>query len=334
VKPATDPLDPLGNPAPVKPATDPLDPLANPAPVKPEPATPAAVDPLDPLAPVKPEPAKPEVTTPAPVDPLDPLAPVKPEMPAKPVDPLDPLAPKPADPLDPLAPKPVDPLAVPAPAKTSEPLMLASATFAPADLEQSLTAATTSHETLAQKPDDKATQIASYRALSKLGEVAGQLKSLGDTPEKSAEHLKALQATSKKLADDPSIAGVAKLTSMWLSVAPEKRNNGIVLQGTPGTSEPAGKYHRTSLDLPGSDAKLTVVSEYPLLPNADGKVTVLGVIVDKPTEQIPGYPGPVERVIWVSVGEMEKPAAAAPADPGAAPAPAPATKPADDPFGG
>jgi hypothetical protein len=315
VKPAADPLDPLGNNAPVKPAADPLDPLGNTAPVKP------AADPLDPLGndmPVKPEPAKP-----AAVDPLDPLAPVKPEMPAKPE-------------ADPLAPAPVDPLAAPAQPQSSEPLMLASASFGPADLEQSLGAATTSQGTLAQKPEDKPTQIATYRALSKLGEVAGQLKSLGETPEKSTEHVKALQAASKKLAEDPNVAGVAKLTAMWLTVAPEKRNNGIVLQGIPGTTEPAGKYQRTSLDVPGSDTKLTVVSEYPLLPNADGKVTVLGVIVDKPTEQIPGYPGPAERVIWVSVGEMEKPAAAPAGDAGVAPAtpaPAPAKTPSDDPFG-
>lgn len=343
--PSTDPLDAFGNNAPVKPA-DPLttpDPFGNNAPVKPEmPAKPEATTPADPLldplnpgAPVSPP--KPEVTTPAPVDPLNALDPVKPEFPPKPEMPTKPevALPTTPDPIDSLIPKPVDPVMPPAVAKAAEPLMLASASFAPADLEASLTQAMTSHEALTQKPDDKPAQIASYRALSRLGEVAGQLKSLGDTPEKTAEHLKALQATSKKLADDPSVAGIGWLTAKWLTADPKNRNNGIVLQGTPGTSEPAGKFHRTSFDLPGSDQKLTVVSEYPLLPNADGKVTVLGVIVEKPTEQIPGYPGPAERVVWVSVGEMEKPAAAPANDAGAAtpPAPAPAKAPSDDPFG-
>ena len=72
------------------------------------------------------------------------------------------------------------------------------------------------------------------------------------------------------------------------------------------------------------------------MPNAEGKVTIVGVIVEKPMEQIPGYPGPAERVIWVSVGEMEKPAAApAGVDAGTPPTPAPLPAPVktDDPFG-
>ncbi len=350
--PSTDLLDPFGNSdpikpfdpsvtpeAPVKPATDLLDPFGNTAPIKPklpmpEITAPATGDPLNPLTPV---PAPPTV------NPLDPLAtPEKPELPiqqdvATPsTDPFNLQTPKPGNPLDPPASVPADPLAPVAMPKASEPIMLTSASYAPADLEQSLTEVESSYQSLNDKPEDKATQISTYRALSHLGEVAGQLKMLGETPEKTQEHLTALQTMSKKLAADPALAGVAKWTSMWLTVAPEKRNNGIVLQGTPGTNEPVGKFHRTSLDVPGTEQKLTVVSEFPLLPNNDGKVTILGVIVDKPAEQIPGYPGPAERVIWASVSPMEHPAVSAnelKAPEATDSLPAPAKSPLDDPFG-
>lgn len=360
-----DPLDPLASNVPVKPDNDPLDPFGNNAPIKPEmpkpevttpgvdpldplnpgtplpPPKPDAVDPLDPLAaPVKPEmPAKPETTDPA-VDPLDPLAP-------KPADPLDdPLAPKPADPLaakpvDPLAPQPVDPLADPAKPKLSEPLMLASATYTPDELQKSLVQVETAADALAQTPEDRKQQAQVYRALGHVGEVAGQLKSLGETDETAQVNLDSLQAMAKKLADDPTIPTLTKLTAFWLTMPLEKRNNGIVLQGTPGTSEQMGKLHKTSLEIPAPDPTqpalvLSVVSEYPLLPGKDGKVTVLGVIVEKPAEQIPGYTGPAERVIWASVGQMEKPAAPAveaKSPDAAAPSPAPAETPGDDPFG-
>lgn len=331
-KPAVDPLDPLNSSAPVKPvmpAVDPLDPLNSAAPVKPEVTTPS-VDPLDPLAtPIKPEmPAKPEVTTPA-VDPLDPLA-------AKPIDPLDPLTPKP---VDPLAPVPVDPLATPA--KSSEPLMLAGASYAPEELLKSLVQVDTAAATLAQTPDDRKQQAAVYRALGHVGEVAGQLKSLGETEETAKMNLDSIDALAKKLADDPTMPTVTKLTAFWLSIPLEKRNNGIVLHGTPGTSEPVGKLHKTSLEVPAPDPaqpalNLSIVSEHPLLPGKDGKITVLGVIVEKPAEQIPGYTGPAERVIWASVGQMEKPAApAVEAKTLDLPAPLspPAKTPGDDPFG-
>ena len=380
-KPAIDPLDPLASALPpVKPSTDPLDPFGNSAPVKPEMPSPevtapAPFDPLDPLNPGSPiTPPKPEVTPPVvdPLDPLDPLAaPLKPEMPAKPevttpsVDPLDPLAPKPADPLDPLAPQPADPLAVkpidpltpapvdpltPAPvdplavpaAKSQEPLMLASASYAPEELLKSLMQVDAAAGTLAQTPDDRKQQAAVYRALGHVGEVAGQMKSLGETDETAQMNLDSINAMAKKLADDPTIPTLTKLTAFWLSMPLEKRNNGIVLQGTPGTSETVGKLHKTSLEIPGPDPaqpglNLSVVSEYPLLPGKDGKVTVLGVIVEKPGEQIPGYTGPAERVIWASVAQMEKPAevpaveAKSPELP--APLSAPDKAPGDDPFG-
>jgi len=345
--PAVDPLDPLSSAtAPAKPSVDPLDPLGNPSPVKP------AVDPLDPLnsaAPVAPP--KPEVTTPA-VDPLDPLAvPLKPDMPAKPdpsvdplasakpVDPLDPLAPKPADPLnakpvDPLAPAPVDPLA--APAKPTGPLMLAGASFAPEELMKSMLQVDTVAAALAQAPEDRKQQAGVYRALSHVGEVAGQLKSLGETDETAQVNLDSINALAKKLADDPTIPTITKLTTFWLSIPLEKRNNGIVLHGTPGTTEAVGKLHKTSIEIPAADPaqpamNLSVVSERPLQPSKDGKVTLLGVIVEKPAEQIPGYTGSAERVIWASVAQMEKPAA--PAAPTTPETPAPSKASGDDPFG-
>jgi hypothetical protein len=338
--PMNDPLDPLAMPEkPATPAVDPLDPLASAtAPAKP------AVDPLDPLAaPIKPEmPAKPAV------DPLDPLnsgAPLKPETPAPAVDPLDPLASatKPempldplAKPVDPLAPAPVDPLAPPAKAKTSEPLMLTSANFPPEELLKSLMQVDAATMTLAQTPDDRKLQAGVYRALSHVGEVAGQMKSLGETEETAQVNLDSINALAKKLADDATIPVITKLTSFWLTIPVEKRNNGIVLHGTPGTSETVGKLHKTSMEIPGADPaqpaiNLSVVSEYPLLPGKDGKVTLLGVIVEKPSEQIPGYTGPAERVIWASVAPMEKPATAPASDVKAPDAASPA--PSSDPFG-
>jgi hypothetical protein len=365
-KPSNDPNDPFNNPGanPAMPKpevttpvpADPLDPLATPlTPPKPEVTTPPlAVDPLDPLAtPLKPEmPAKPEVATITP-DPLDPLAP-KPADPLlpKPADPLDPLAPKPADPLtpkpidplDPLAVKPIDPLTPPqpadplaAPAKPKEPLMLASASYAPEELLKSIMQVETAAGTLTQAPADRSKQAQAYRAFGHVGEVAGQLKSLGETDETAQVNLDSIQALAKKLADDPNVSVLNNLTFFWLTIPPEKRNQGIILQGIPGPSEPLGKLFKSSLDVANPDPtmpglKLSVISEFPLLPNKEGKITALGVIVEKPTEQIPGYTGPTERVIWVSVGQMEKPAT--PAVEAKSPAaPPPAKAPGDDPFG-
>jgi hypothetical protein len=340
-KPMTDPLDALTMPE--KPAVDPLDPLASATPT-PKPAT----DPLDQFgekAPVKPEPTNPDVKTPA-VDPLDslvpsaPIAPPKPEVTNPATDPLDPLAPQPTDPLavkpiDPLTPQPVDPLA--APPKPKEPLMLADASYAPEELLKSMLQVEAAAGALAQTPEDRKQQAAVYRTLGHVGEVAGQMKSLGETNETAQVNLDSIETMAKKLAEDPTIPTLTKLTAFWLSMPLEKRNNGIVLHGTPGTSEALGKLHKTSLEIPGPDPakpglSLSVVSEYPLQPSKDGKVTLLGVIVEKPTEQIPGYTGPAERVIWASVAPMEKPAAPA-AEAKKPDQPAPAPIPGEDPFG-
>ncbi len=334
--PSTDPSTPM----PETPAVDPMTPLVPPENTEvPKPAT-NVPDAFGNDAPLKPAdiPGVETPITPAP-NPTDVFgndAPIKPEMLVKP-EVAVPLTP---DPVDPLTPKPVDPPV--APTQPNGPLMLAGASFAPEELAKSLTDLEAASAALAAPPEDPKElaklQAGVYKALGHIGEVAGQLKSIGETPEAAKANQETLQKLSQKISSDPNTPKLTNLTRFWLTMPLEKRNNGIVLQGIPGTTEPAGKYHRTNLDVPGTaDQKLTVVSEHPLVPNADGKVTVLGVIVEKPMEQIPGYPGPAERVIWVSVGEMEKPAAAPAGDAGTPPAPAPlpepAKKPLDDPFG-
>lgn len=318
VVPAPPTTDPSTTPMPETPAVDPMAPLVPPEKTEvPQPAT-NVPDAFGNDAPLKPadipgveNPVKP---APNPLDVFGNDAPIKPEMPVKPE----------------VGPAPV------AEAKASEPVMLTSASYAPEELAKSLTDLETAIATLAAPPEDPKElaklQAGVYKALGHIGEVAGQLKSLGETPEAAKANQETLQKLAQKISSDPNTPKLTNLTRFWLTMPLDKRNNGIVLQGIPGTTEPAGKYHRTNLDVPGTaDQKLTVVSEYPLVPNAEGKVTILGVIVEKPMEQIPGYPGPAERVIWVSVGEMEKPAAPPASDVGTPPAPAPAKS--DDPFG-
>ena len=117
----------------------------------------------------------------------------------------------------------------------------------------------------------------------------------GDDPAPRREAIRQLLA---RIARDPGHAqAIGRLAGGHLA-NPRRLQAGILLAGTVTGVDVEGPFQRTRLILLGQPRDVIVVSvgESPLKP--DDRVLIAGVVLDAPAEQIVGYRGANEQVVW------------------------------------
>ncbi len=288
VKPTVDPLeDPLAPKPDVKPAVDPLDPLAPKPDVKP------AVDPLDSVSIGKPE-VKPSAD-PLNVDPL--VSPVKPETTKPDVVKPDVTEVKPA----------IDPTTVPMPAENVKPDLLATPKsrvkdaprYNADDLAKAGQAAADANAKLLavdanNTAELKKARAGNYISLCHLSEVITFLAS-------TSENRAPWQVFEKLAADSQRAEEIGALGGFWLNAPARKAGNdhGIVLAGKVKAIKPQAELFEISLTLFGSTPKdVTVVTDVRPQYDTNAAIMVLGSSVSKPADNIAGYKGNQDEVVW------------------------------------
>ena len=253
----------------------------------------AADDPLadkssssDDLIPAEPPVKKPgKKTEPVVTDDLeeDPLADTKPATTKD--DLTDDLMPPDDEPAKPaVAAKPLPPVA-PANAPTYSIEELEKAVGDVTDSEATMSAADT------LTPEDlKKARSQYYLRYYRLGEVLTFA-----TNDPAAEDLPQQQSIVKELlsntASDPEkLAQIGRAAAKWLTFAKRKEHSGILLAGTVGTITQQGKLYEMKIIVPDAEPISVYSGSKPKL-TANDHVILLGSIVDKPAEALPGYKG-------------------------------------------
>jgi hypothetical protein len=84
-------------------------------------------------------------------------------------------------------------------------------------------------------------------------------------------------------------------------IAPMRTSNGIGLAGVVEEVRSLGEQYRTFIRLPGNDSPISVITaEKPKITAGDTTI-LLGLIVDDPGQNLLGYDGPDETVIWGTI---------------------------------
>jgi hypothetical protein len=175
---------------------------------------------------------------------------------------------------------------------------------APADLAKAIQDATQANVklTAAQAAKDdvelKRARKDFYLGLYDLANVAATVKEEGDGTKLEVQ-LRDLEELALHLAADPKRLDALKLNATrWLGFG-KRTTPGIALAGTVREVDHVGKLYHVKLQLGSADAPtVTVVCMQDPDLNTDDEALTMGTIVEHPDEQLAGYEGGDDTVIW------------------------------------
>jgi hypothetical protein len=244
------------------------------------------------------EPAAP--TKPADMTSRDDKSPAAAEPPAA-TKPPEPTKPAPTEPAL-LEPPPAAPVAKDAaPHETVK--VSGAPSFSTQDLSESLEMAKTAKDGLMKGSlsDGRDVQRAKGYSYSILADLAQKVlfTDPSSSPDVTKLDAEADAIFRQVLADPHTREEVAQITPMWIA-SPHRRQGGVFFAGSVTGRDAKGSVTEQSIDL-GGGKSLTV-----LMPTAAGEaaktpaspVAVVGWIVDKPAEHVPGYTGSASQAIF------------------------------------
>ena len=147
-----------------------------------------------------------------------------------------------------------------------------------------------------------------YIKFSHLGYV---LTATADDPAEPrlSGHREAIQqVVLESAADDKKFSAIGRAAGKWIAMPLAKRgDNGIFLSGTVASVEPAGRLFETKLTLPGGSQVLRLLSDKEPTAAPEDRLVVLGSIVAAPSQDLVGYDGADEAVIWTGLAVVLPP---------------------------
>ena len=149
-----------------------------------------------------------------------------------------------------------------------------------------------------------------YQSLTKLGEAATFIPTSSEGERPGHRPMVSENLLGRVVGDAAMADELGRLANLWMG-APSRKSPGIVLGGKVEAVQPSGEFFEVTVTLLGTEPKTkshsipVIVAEKPAVEPGESFVA-LGVIVDEPKTNLPGYTGDADRVIWASVGTSEK----------------------------
>jgi hypothetical protein len=110
------------------------------------------------------------------------------------------------------------------------------------------------------------------------------------------------QVVSASTVDEKKFSEIGRAAGKWITMPLAKRGDqGIIVAGTVESVEPAGRLFETKVTLPGGQQVLRLLSDTEPTIAATERVVVLGSIVEKPSQDLVGYDGADEAVVWTGM---------------------------------
>ncbi|MCA9103673.1 MAG: hypothetical protein KDA63_21115 [Planctomycetales bacterium] len=139
--------------------------------------------------------------------------------------------------------------------------------------------------------------LAGYEALCRLAEVATFVRvEAGDT-ETWAVRKQCCELLGAAVAQRDRLNKAGRLAGSRLD-DPARTHNGVLLAGTVERVSYLGSLYHSQVVLFGVPRRVTVVSEREPPFQVGQRVVVLGAVVDRPVENLRGYQGDVQQVVW------------------------------------
>lgn len=137
-----------------------------------------------------------------------------------------------------------------------------------------------------------------YRELAELAHVATFIKITGDDDatvwNRKEAAVRILQQAGAKR---DRAKAIGRLAIQWLR-DPARDTDGVALAGTIQQVDREGPFHRTRIVLFGLPEVVTVLSDRPPPLATQDRAIILGSVVDRPGEQIVGYQGAEQQIVW------------------------------------
>jgi hypothetical protein len=136
-----------------------------------------------------------------------------------------------------------------------------------------------------------------YTSLSRVADVFTHFQA-GDDAERQQGLADVRQTLAGAAPTAQQLAVLAALGNFWFK---SPQGDGAVLVGTVKDSKPSGKLVVSQVEPLGGGAPIPVVSLASLAEDPKRPVLIAGTIVKNPAENLAGYQGTAERVVWAAV---------------------------------
>jgi hypothetical protein len=136
-----------------------------------------------------------------------------------------------------------------------------------------------------------------YESLCRLAEVAAYVRVEAEDTETWSVRDECRQLLRVAIGERDRLNKTGRLSGFRLD-DPARAHNGILMAGTVQKVSYLGSLYHSEIVLFGVPRRVTVISEREPPYSEGHRVVVLGAIVDRPVENLRGYQGEVQQVVW------------------------------------